>query len=77
MRVTISLDEKLIITARKIAAKRKISLSKLVREHLEQLLAASNKRNVGNLEALQKTFEKSHFKTGKRTWKRADLHERH
>ena len=71
MRITISLDEKLVAKARKIAAKRNLSLTKLVREHLEQLVAARE------LEALQRSFEMSNFKMGPRAWNRADLHERH
>ena len=78
MNITLSLDEKLVKEVRKIAVDRDTTLTGLVREYLEKLAneSATAGRRRRELEALERTFRDSHFKMGKRTWKREDLYER-
>ena len=78
MNITFSLDDKLVKEVRKIAVERGATLTGLVREYLQKLAAenASSGRKRRELEALERTFEKYHFKIGDRTWRREDLYER-
>jgi hypothetical protein len=78
MKVTLSLDRKLVWQVRRIAAEQGTTLTGLVREYLEKLAAhnASAGQKRRNLEALERSFEKIHLRMGKRTWKREDLYER-
>jgi len=75
MKVTISLDERIIRKVRKIALERRTTLSVLVRGYLEKLAAeaASPNSKRRQLEALERTFKKFSFHMGNRTWKREDL----
>ena len=78
MNITLTLDDDLVKDVRKIALERDTTLTGLVRAYLEQLSAenANSGRKRRELEALQRSFEKFKFRIGKRTWTRADLHER-
>ncbi|MGC1413669.1 MAG: hypothetical protein WA817_00170 [Candidatus Acidiferrum sp.] len=78
MNITLTLDDKLVKEVRKIAADRDTTLTGLVRAHLEELAAENAKsgRKRRELEMLKRSFEKFQFRVGKRTWTRADLHER-
>lgn len=78
MNITLTLDDKLVKEVRKIAVDRDTTLTGLIREYLEKLAAekASSGKKKRELEALQRTFREFHFSMGKKTWTRADLHER-
>ena len=79
MNITLTLDEKLVKTVRKIAVERDTTLTGLVRAYLEQLAAESGAEATKrrHIEALQRSFEKYQFNFGSpRTWTRADLYER-
>jgi Family of unknown function (DUF6364) len=78
MKITLSLDEKVVKKARRLAVERDTTLTGLVREYLEHLVAeaATTERKRRGQRALERSFQKYHFKMGKRTWKRADLYER-
>jgi Family of unknown function (DUF6364) len=78
MNVTLSLDEEVVKEARKIAVDRDTTLTGLVREFLEALVAENAKsgRKKRELDALNQTFKRYSFKIGERNWTRADLHER-
>jgi len=79
VKITLSLDEQLVKRARKIAAQRDTTLTALVREFLQTLIAEHGNpgRRQRELNALHQAFKKYSFKMGKRTWTRAELHERH
>jgi hypothetical protein len=79
MNVTLSLDDKVVKEVRKIAVERDTTLTGLVREYLDKLVAdhAASGRKRRERENLEQTFEKFRFKVGKRTWNRADLYARH
>ncbi len=78
MNITLSLADDLVKKIRKIAVDRDTTLTGLVREFLTELAreneAAGRKRR--ERDALERSFEEFQFKVGKRTWKRADLHDR-
>lgn len=78
MNITLTLDDSLVKEVRKIAAERDTTLTGLVRLYLEQIAAenAQSGRKRRELEALRRSFKKFQFRMGKRTWTRADLHER-
>ena len=78
MNLTLSLDDKLIKKVRKIAVERDTTLTGIVRDYLEKLAAedAASGRRRREREALERSFERYHFKVGERTWKRADLYAR-
>ena len=75
MKITLSLDAKIVKEVRKIVRERGTTLTALVRQYLEKL--AVEAATAGHArEALERSFKQYHFKMGKRTWKRADLHDR-
>lgn len=80
MNVTLSLDDKLVKEARKIAVDRDTTLTGLIREYLEQLATenAASGRKRREIEALERSFKQFSRKLdyGKRTWKREDLYVR-
>ena len=78
MNLTLSLDDKLIKKARKIAVERDTTLTGLVRDYLERLAAedAASGRKRRERETLERSFERFRYKVGERTWKRADLYAR-
>ena len=78
MNITLSLADDLVKRVRKLAVDRDTTLTGLVRDYLTELVknesAAGRKRR--ERESLERSFVRFRFKGGKRTWKRADLHER-
>jgi hypothetical protein len=78
MNLTLSLDDKLVKKARKIAVERDTTLTGMVRDYLEKLAAedAASGRRRREREVLERSFEGCRFKVGERTWKRADLYAR-
>lgn len=78
MNITLSLDDDLVKKVRKIAVERDTTLTGMVRDYLEGLAAedASSGRRRRERETLERSFERFHFRVGKRTWKRADLYAR-
>lgn len=78
MNVTLSLDDELVRTARKLAIERDTTLAGLIRAYLERLAAedAAFGRKRRDREALLRSFRDLEFRVGPRTWKRDDLHER-
>jgi len=78
MNITLSIDEKLLKSVRKIAVERDTTLTGLVRAHLEHLAAehAASGRSRREREALEQSFSQFQFRVGKKTWKREDLYAR-
>jgi hypothetical protein len=76
--ITLSIDEKLLKSVRKIAVERDTTLTGLVRAHLEQLAAehAASGRKRREREAVERSFQQFQFRLGKKTWKREDLYVR-
>ncbi len=78
MNVTLSLEDELVKKVRKIAVDRDTTLTSMIRQYLERVVAeeAAAGRKRREREALERSFETLRFKVRKRTWKRADLYER-
>jgi hypothetical protein len=80
MNVTLSLDDELVKKVRKIAVDHDTTLTGMIREYLEKVAegeyAAAAERKRQQIEKLKESFEKFSFPLGKRTWARAELHER-
>jgi hypothetical protein len=78
MNVTLSIEERLVKEARKIAVERDTSLSGLIREHLQKLVEESmaSGRRRREREALERSFARFRFRVGERKWRREDLHVR-
>jgi hypothetical protein len=75
MKVTLSLDGKLLEDAQRIAVERGTTLAELVRRYLEDLVSrhAAAERKRRDLEALERSFSQFQFRVGKRAWRREDL----
>lgn len=72
MNITLSIDEKVVAEARRIASRRGTSLNQMVRDYLHQLTQRENPRQtLERLEALwnESTYRSSEF------WARDELHE--
>lgn len=78
MNLTLSLDDKVVKEARKIAVEQDTTLTALVRDYLEDLVAQNrfSGRKRREREALERSFGQIQFRIGKRTWKREDLYAR-
>ena len=78
MNITLSIAEDLVKRVRTIAVERDTTLTGLVRDYLERLVAedAGSGRRRREREALERSFERFHVRVGQRTWKRPDLHVR-
>ena len=78
MNITLSLDDDLVKKVRKIAVEHDTTLTGMVRRYLEGLAAedASSGRRRRERETLERSFDRYHFRVGKRTWKRSDLYVR-
>jgi hypothetical protein len=78
MNITLTLDDKLVKEVRKIAVERDTTLTGLVRAYLQQLAfeQANSGRKRREMEALEESFTRFQFRSGKRDWKREDLYVR-
>ena len=73
MNVTLSIDERIVAEARRIAALRGTSLNQLVRDYLHELVRSNDSEAVvARLDALwaEETY------VSKRSWTRKELHDR-
>ena len=73
MNVTLSIDERVVAEARRIAALRGTSLNQLVRDYLQELTRSDDAEAVvARLDAL---WAESSYRS-ERSWTREELHER-
>ncbi len=73
--LTLALDEELIVKARIIAAKRRTSLTKLVRKSIEELVSGEQLQTKARAR-LKSRMLKPIMKLGGAHWTRDELHER-
>ena len=73
--VTLSIDEKVLREARRIAAQRSTSLNALVRQYLEELTQRESRAEEARRRILE-LCRASRAEVGTRRWTRASLHER-
>lgn len=74
--LTMSLDDALMLSARRIAFERETSLTEMIRGFLTEMVEGWNRGRKAKATALMRTFERNSVKIGKRTWSREELHAR-
>ena len=76
--ITLAIDDNVVREVRKLAIERDTTLTQLVREYLEKLVAdnAQTDEKRRAIERLEDSFGRFEFRVGRRTWTREDLHER-
>ena len=73
MNVTLSIDERVVDDARRIAARRGTSLNQLIRDYLLELTQPGDRQAV--VEQLDKLWSANSYRSSG-SWSRDDLHER-
>jgi hypothetical protein len=73
--LTLTLDEELLRSARKVALDRNTSVNQMVREFLADLVQQAGERHAA-LARVEELFAARPIEVGKRTWTRDDLHDR-
>ena len=73
--LTLSIDDKLLRAARKVALDRDTSVNNLVREYLTQLVEAEDRQKAA-LQNIRRIFKTTRARLGPITWTRDELHER-
>lgn len=73
--ITLTIDEELIRAARKVALDQNTSVNNLVRGFLESLVKESGEQ-ADAVQRVEEFFRTKPFLAGRKTWTRADLHER-
>jgi Family of unknown function (DUF6364) len=73
--LTLTLDEDLLRSARKVALDRNTSVNQLVREYLTRLTRETDERRAA-LARTERIFRTTRLDVGPQTWRREDLHER-
>ena len=73
--LTLAIEEEILDRARLVAAKRKRSLTDLVREFLRRIAREDRERDA-SLRRLRKRMRSKPLEVGRRRWTREDLHAR-
>lgn len=73
--LTLTVEEDLLLAARKVALDRRTSVNQLVREYLAALVEESSRKRLAR-ERLNQAFETGLVTVGDLTWSRDDLHAR-
>jgi len=73
--ITLSVDERVLASARRYAVERNTTLNGIVREHLT-LLAEKEDRARGARNRIRALSRSSPARTGTKSWSREDLHDR-
>ena len=73
--LTLSVDEVILLEARKIALERNTSVNRLIREYLADLVRQEGRRKAA-LSRLSAAMKDGLYTVGKVEWSREDLHER-
>ena len=74
--ITLSVDDKTLERAQKIASDRNTTLTEMVRQFVESIAAQADAANGQTADLLRKSFECLSRDMGQRQWRREDLHER-
>lgn len=73
--LTLTIDEDLLLAARKLALDRNTSVNAMVREYLEDITTQAQRRADARA-TLEKFFEERQGRVGEITWTRDDLYDR-
>jgi hypothetical protein len=74
-KLTLVVEEDLLLAARKIALDQRTSVNQLVRAYLEGLVEEPSRRRLARAR-LRKLFATGLVEVGERTWSRGDLYDR-
>ncbi len=74
--ITMSIDDELLKTARKIAIEKDTSLTALIRGYLKELVQEKEVLKEMAAQELESMFASSEAVVGEKTWSRDDLHGR-
>lgn len=74
--ITMSIDDELLKTARKIAIEKDTSLTGLIRVYLKELVEEKEALKEMAAQELESLFSSSEAVVGKKSWSRDDLHVR-
>ena len=72
MKVTLSIDDRVVATARRIAATRGTSLNQLIRDYLEELTRVNDVETV--IDQLDAMWAENEYRSSS-SWTREQLHE--
>ena len=73
--ITLSVDEDVLMAARRYASERRSSVNALVRDYLTKLALHETRADRARARLLQLSAQTT-ARLGKKTWSRDDLHER-
>ncbi len=73
--LTLTIDEELLRSARKLALDRNTSVNSMVRDYLVKLVAEAGTRQAARADLAQ-LFQEKPYIMGENTWTRSELHER-
>lgn len=76
MNITLSIDEKTVKRARKIATKKNTTLTAMVRDYLILVANVDAAKRTEHIARLKKSFQQIGRDMGPRAWTREDLHVR-
>ena len=76
MNITLSIDEKTVKRARKIAAEKNTTLTAMVRDYLILVANVDAAKRTEHITKLKKSFQQISRNMGPRAWTREDLHVR-
>lgn len=74
--ITMSIEEKLLTKAKKIAVEKNKSLTQMIREFLLKMVLKEETKKNHHIRELAKLFSSSSAKVGSKRWKREDLYAR-
>jgi len=73
--ITLSVDEEVLATVRRVAAEQGTSVNAMVREHLARIAEHSDRAALAR-KRIRELSQSSEARIGSATWRRDDLHER-
>lgn len=76
MNITLSIDEKTVKRARKIAAEKNTTLTAMVRDYLILVANVDAAKRTEHIAKMKKSFQQISRNMGPRAWTREDLHVR-
>jgi len=74
MNITLSIDERLVAEARKVARARGTSLNQMIRDELERVTSSQSGQEL--LEELEEQWRRGGAQSGGWRWNREELHDR-
>ena len=74
--LTLAMDETLLHEARRVAFEREMSLTEMIRDYLNDMVANWRLGRKAKAQQLMETFKRNSVYIGKRDWTREDLYER-